>query len=117
MKETFSARERIRKKRDFLFLYKEGKRYKGKYFNLIYFPNNLSFSRTGIIVSKKIGSAVTRNKIKRLMRELFRRNKGFLKEHLDIIILIKKEIRDTPWPDLQKSYLAAINSIYKKKSK
>jgi ribonuclease P protein component len=35
MGETFSPQERIRKKNEFLILYKKGRRYKGKYFSLI----------------------------------------------------------------------------------
>ena len=116
MKETLSPQEKIRKKQDFLFLYKEGKRYKGKYFNLVYFPNNLNFSRMAVIVSKKIGNAVTRNKIKRWMRELFRRNKGILKDHLDLLIVAKKEIQETSWPSLRENYMGAIKFICKRKS-
>jgi len=114
MKETLQLHERIRKNKDFLSIYKEGKRYKGKYFNLIYFPNNLDFSRMAVIVSKKIGKAVTRNKIKRWMRDLFRRNKNVLREHLDILIIAKKEIQETSWPDLRQNYLIAIKAICKK---
>lgn len=114
MIETFNPQERIRKKKDFLLLYKEGKRYKGKYFNLIYFPNNLSCSRMAVIVSKKIGKAVNRNKIKRWMRELFRKNKALLKEHLDILIIPKKEIQEISWTVLRKSYFAALESIWQK---
>jgi len=114
MKETFGPRERIRTKRDFLFLFKEGKRYKDKYFNLIYFPNNLNFSRMAIIVSKKVGNAVTRNKMKRWMRDLFRRNKEFLKHNLDILIIVKKEIQETSWTNLRENYLSAIKSICQK---
>lgn len=114
MIETYNPQERIRKTRDFLFLYKEGKRYKGKYFNLIYFPNNLRFSRMAVIVSKRIGNAVTRNKIKRRIRELFRRNKDILKEHLDLLIIVKQGIQDTSWPVLRENYLAVIKSIWRK---
>ena len=116
MKETFRPRERIRNKRDFLLLFKEGKRYKDKYFNLIYFPNNLSFSRMAVIISKKVGNAVTRNKMRRWIRDLFRRNKEFLKDNLDILIIVKKDIQETSWTTLRENYLRAIKSICKKQS-
>jgi len=113
MKETHGLRERIRSKRDFLFLFKEGKRYKDKYFNLIYLPNSLSFSRMAVIISKKVGNAVTRNKMKRWMRDLFRRNKEYLKHDLDVLIIVKKEIQEASWTTLRENYLRAVKSIGK----
>lgn len=114
MNETLGPHERIRKRNDFLSLYKKGKRYRGKYFNLIYFSNNLSFSRMAVVVSKKIGNAVKRNKIKRWMRSLFRRNKDLLKDSFDIIFVVKKEIQDATWIKLEEEYFSAIESIYNK---
>jgi len=114
MNESLGTQERIRKQKDFLHLYKKGKRYKGNYFNLIYLSSNLSFSRMAVIVSKKVGNAVKRNKIKRWMRSLFRRNKMLFENPLDIIIIAKKEILEAPWLTLQEDYLAAIKSICKR---
>jgi ribonuclease P protein component len=111
MNETLRPQERIRKRKDFLSLYKKGKRYRGKYFNLIYFSNDYSFSRMAVIVSKKVGIAVKRNKIKRQMRTLFRRNKSLLKTPLDIIIIAKKEILESSWLTLQGDYFSALESI------
>ncbi len=111
MNETLGPQERIRKRKDFLSLYKKGKRYRGKYFNFIYFSNDYSFSRMAVIVSKKVGNAVKRNKIKRQMRTLFRRNKSLLKTPLDIIIIAKKEILESSWLTLQGDYFSALESI------
>ncbi|MBM3284461.1 MAG: ribonuclease P protein component [Candidatus Aminicenantes bacterium] len=115
MIESLSPRERIRKKKDFLFLYRKGNRYKGKYFNLIYLPNNLNFSRVGVVASRKIGNAVTRNKVKRWMRELFRRNKSLLGFPVDMLIVARPEIKEAAWIALKDHYLAAINQMFKKK--
>ncbi len=111
MNETLGPQERIRKRKDFLSLYKKGKRYRGKYFNLIYLSNDFSFSRMAVIVSKKVGNAVKRNKIKRQMRTLFRRNKSLLKAPLDIIIIAKKEILESSWLTLKGDYFSALESI------
>ena len=111
MSETFYPQERIRKKRDFLFLYKKGNRYKGKYFNLIYLSNDLNFSRMAVVVSSKIGNAVQRNKIKRRMRSLFRRNKPLFEKSFDILIIAKKGILEVTWTTLKASYIEAVKSI------
>ncbi len=111
MPETFTPQERIRKKKDFLFLYKKGNRYRGRYFNLIYLSNDLNFSRMAVVVSKKVGGAVERNTIKRRLRTLFRRNKHILLNPLDIILIAKKEIQDASWQSLEEEYLRCVTSI------
>jgi ribonuclease P protein component len=111
MNEGLGPRERIRKKSDFLFLYKNGCRYRGRYFNLVYFPNSLAFSRMAIVVSKKVGKAVTRNKVKRWIRDLFRRNKDWIRGSFDIMIIAKKEILEISRLQLRDHYLRALESL------
>lgn len=114
MDETFRPQERIRKKKDFLLIYKKGRRYRGKYFSLVYLSNNLDFSRVAIVVSRKFGNAAQRNKVKRWIRDLFRRNKNMIKSSVDMIIIPKKEILNLPWPSLQQEYVAAIEYVGQK---
>lgn len=111
MNETLSPQERIRNKKEFLHLYKKGSRYRAKYFNLIYISSDLGFSRMAVVISKKVGNAVKRNKFKRQMRSLFRRNKDLLESSFDILIIAKKEIIEASWRMLQEDYFAAIRSI------
>ncbi|MGD8537222.1 MAG: ribonuclease P protein component [Candidatus Aminicenantes bacterium] len=111
MTETLTPQERITKKKDFIFLYKKGNRYRGRYFNLIYLSNDLNFSRMAVVVSKKVGGAVERNRIKRRLRTLFRRNKQILPSPLDIICVVKTEIQGASWQSLEEEYLRSVASI------
>ena len=115
MRESLAPQERIRKKKDFLILYKKGNRYRGKYFNLIYFSNTLTYSRVGVVASKKIGNAVVRNKVKRWMRELFRRNKKLLDLPVDLLLVATAEIGQVTWAELKEHYLLAVRKIFEKK--
>jgi ribonuclease P protein component len=115
MRESLAPRERIRKKKDFLIIYKKGNRYRSKYFNLIYLSNTLTCSRVGVVASKKVGSAVTRSKVKRWMRELFRRNKNLLESPMDLLIVAMPEIRQATWPELKEDYLWAVRKIFEKR--
>ena len=65
-----------------------------------------------VVISKKVGNAVKRNKFKRQMRSLFRRNKDLLESSFDILIIAKKEIIEASWRKLQEDYFAAIRSSY-----
>jgi ribonuclease P protein component len=111
MHEVFRPQERIRKKKDFLYLYKEGKRFRGKSFILVYLSNELEYSRLAVVASKKLGNAVKRNKIKRLFRTLYRRNKTVLTKSLDLIIIPHREIDETKWQSLEKDFLTALKYI------
>lgn len=116
MRETLRPHERIRQKKDFLVLYKKGHRYRGKFFNLVYLSNDLGFSRVAVVVSKKVGNAVQRNKIKRRMRALFRTNKDRLKGSLDLMVIVKKDVDATTWSDLRMAYLSALETVCPKDS-
>jgi len=111
MSETLAPQERIRKKKEFLFLYKKGNRYRGRYFILIYLTNDLSYSRMAVVASKKVGRAVVRNKVKRRLRTLYRRNKHVLQKNLDFVIIAKKEAHEVPWLVLRDDYITALQAI------
>ncbi|MBU2437638.1 MAG: ribonuclease P protein component [Acidobacteria bacterium] len=111
MDETFRPRERIKKRNDFQGLYADGTRYKGKYFILIYQARHSDCSRLGVVVSKKHGNAVHRNRIKRLLRTLFRTTKDLLQSPVDLVLIPKKGIRTAEWISLRNDYRRAIESI------
>ena len=116
MNERLTPLERIRSKKDFISLYRNGSRFRGPYFNLVYRPNSLGYSRLAVVVSKKVGPSVTRNRIKRRLRDLFRRTKGLLPGPLDMIIVTRKEIVDLGAPELRVGYFEALQSIRKKRA-
>jgi ribonuclease P protein component len=112
MDERLTPQERIRKKKEFLTLYKTGRRYRGRYFHLVFGANDFEFSRLAVVVSKKIGNAVTRNKIKRRIRALFRRNKLRLKKPMDVILIAKREILDLSVSDLAAEFFSVLERIF-----
>ncbi len=87
-KEGLSKKERLKKNKDFERVFKEGKKlWINSILLIIYAPNNLGYRRLGIVVSRKIRKATQRNKVKRWIRELFRRNKNWFPENCDLIII------------------------------
>jgi ribonuclease P protein component len=101
-KQTFSKDARIRKKRDYFTVYQQGIRNDSRHFIVITRRNQSGFSRLGITVSKKVGDAVKRNRVKRLLREFFRLHKTQFSPSQDIVIIAKKGIPDLTYQDVRR---------------
>ncbi|MEK7241646.1 MAG: ribonuclease P protein component, partial [Planctomycetota bacterium] len=87
--KTFTKEERLRKRGDIDKVFKEGKAFRGAIFNAYVLRNSLGHPRMGIVVGRKFGGAVQRNRIKRLLRESYRLNKGLVGEGIDMVLLPK----------------------------
>jgi ribonuclease P protein component len=91
---SFTKADRILKRHEFIALAKTGRRIQNEHFIAVFSPGRHGRSRLGITVTKKVGGAVKRNKIKRLLREFFRLNRQFLSGVWDINIIAKYQIAD-----------------------
>lgn len=89
-RHSFTKKERLLKRAEFLAVTEGGKKSHTTSFIIFIRPNTLSFSRIGITVSKKVGNAVERNRIKRLIREFFRLSKAGIETGIDIIVIAKR---------------------------
>jgi ribonuclease P protein component len=99
-RNTFTKNERIRKRKEYLTIEKQGVRGYSDHFIVIASPNRTGAKRLGITVSKKVGNAVKRNRIKRLLREFFRLNKSGFADAQDIVIIVKRGIPDLDYRDV-----------------
>lgn len=81
---------RIKKEKDFTLLFNKGKRIYSDSLTLIYYP--ASELKVGFVVSKKHGTSVKRNRIKRLLRESFRSFVPKLSKNFFFVLLPKVNI-------------------------
>ena len=85
---------RLRKSTDFRKVLREGRSWAHPLIVLSALPNDLEYSRFGFSVSRKIGKAVVRNRVKRLMREATRLRLESIKEGWDMVFTARQPIRE-----------------------
>jgi ribonuclease P protein component len=78
----------LRKPYEYSRVYRKGNRLKGKGFSLIFLANDLSHSRLGISVHRLIRGAVHRNRIKRIVREVYRLHFDLFPKSCDIVFTV-----------------------------
>lgn len=83
--ESLPVAERLRKTWQFQRVYRQGKRLRGSCFTIISAPNDEGRNRLGISVYG-FKSAVARNRVKRIIREFYRRNKELVASCLPAVI-------------------------------
>ena len=110
-KHGFSQAERIRKSKEFQRVFDEGRTLRDRLIIVRCAPNGLPHSRLGLIVSKKVGHAPRRNRIKRLFREAFRLNKERLPKGLDILLSPARGWSDPPLQELEATLIRLLSRV------
>jgi ribonuclease P protein component len=85
-RERFPSAARVRLRSEYLAIQNRGRRVSGP--NLLLFVQPGS-GRIGVTVSKKVGGAVIRNRVKRWIRECYRRRRGELPSELDLVVVAR----------------------------
>lgn len=94
MDQRFRRAERVRLKREFDRLFREGRSFHSPELMVKAAPNGMDRARLGLSVGRRLGNAVRRNRIKRLLRESWRRNKSALSVPCDMVIVPRSEWRN-----------------------
>jgi ribonuclease P protein component len=98
--------ERVRRRPDFERAYSTGVRIQARFMTLFVVANGATSLRLGVAATRKLGSAVERNRAKRLAREVFRRHK--IRAGLDIVIVPRREMLDASFDTLEADYITAL---------
>lgn len=87
--DGFSKSQRLQKRHQFLHARRRGRRAEGRWVVVYAVPNDVGHSRLGVTASRRVGKAVVRNRWKRRLREIFRRNKNRFGDRFDVVIIVK----------------------------
>jgi ribonuclease P protein component len=103
----------LRRRSDFTAIYNRGKSVGERYVVLFYRKNDLPYSRTAFLASKKVGNSVERNRARRLMKESVRALEYPLPQGYDVIFIARNTIQNRKCADVKKSIEAAIKKVKK----
>ncbi|HEX9777206.1 MAG TPA: ribonuclease P protein component [Geopsychrobacteraceae bacterium] len=89
-KYSFPSAFRLRKAREFGLVQKMGCRIHTPHFILLKMPSRSGVTKLGLTVSRKVGNAVCRNRIKRLLREYFRQHRHNFDPPIELSVIAKR---------------------------
>lgn len=92
---------RIRKAAEFQECRDKGKKVFSKHLICLFSKNAFAHPRIGLIVTKKTGSAVVRNRWKRVIRDFFRTHPAQFHDATDYVFVVKSTTKDTPLDDIR----------------
>ncbi|MDD2421015.1 MAG: ribonuclease P protein component [Heliobacteriaceae bacterium] len=102
---------RLRRSKDFSLVYRQGKAFAGRYVVLYRFCANQRSGkvnkgkRIGFSVSSKVGKAVIRNRVKRILRAVCRGHFTAIKDGCDIILIARKKIKGIPFYQVEQDVI------------
>ncbi len=103
--------EKVRKNSEFHLIYRRGRSFANNLLVLYVFKNRknhvngVPFNRIGISVSKKVGKSVVRSRVKRLINESYRLNKGSYQEGYDFVIIARVSSHDKSYSEIEKALI------------
>jgi ribonuclease P protein component len=98
--QRFRRGDRLKKRYEFRQAQLSGRRIHTPHFLIVVQPNALQNTRLGITVTKKVGTAVQRNRVKRVVREVFRRNRQLFPASHDVVFIAKRGCTDIDYGSL-----------------
>lgn len=113
----FAKRERVRKRREFLEIQAEGRRVNSPHFVLVVRPREPSADgvvRLGITASRKVGVAVVRSRIRRLIREAFRATRDAFPRDADVVVIVKRAPAALRLADVVLEFENALHSVHRR---
>jgi ribonuclease P protein component len=83
----------------------------GNHFVVFGLSGRTPCSRLGITATKKLGHAAARNRVKRVVREIFRNNRATTDLPVDIVVNVRSTAVGTPYAGLEKDLLSRISEL------
>jgi ribonuclease P protein component len=90
-------------------LQRDGRRRHTAHLVVIHRPSRLGVSRFGITASARVGNAVARNRVKRLLREVFRHHRAALPSPMDLVVIAKPGADTLTYAEVASEFARALD--------
>ena len=100
MKKTTTLKQNY----EFRRVYNKGKSGVSPFLVVYARPNRGKRNRLGVTVSTKLGKAVTRNRVRRRLREIYRLSQPEMKQGYDIVLVARTRAVTASYPELTRAY-------------
>lgn len=108
-RETFKKGERINRLKEFKKIFGSSNRLYTNSFTIYWSGNDKGYTRVAVITKKRIGNSVKRHRIKRILIEIFRRNKGYFIKNVDLIIIPNFSTKKIKYCKIEKDLFFLLN--------
>ena len=109
--QGFPRTARLLRRGDFEAVYSGGKRRSSAQFVVFFRPSGQAQSRFGISIKKAVGNAVVRNRIRRRIREILRRNSSEIPSGWDLVIHPRRSVAVAEFTPLAAELLSLLRSL------
>jgi ribonuclease P protein component len=96
---------------EFERVYRQGTAYRGRLFSVHAFPNEHGTPRLGLSVSRKVGNAVTRNAVRRRLREVFNSCISELPGNLDLVVSARPAAAEATFDELREEFSKSLGRV------
>ncbi len=111
MSECLRPQDRLKRRTDFRRVQGSAQRVHTRHFLVVLAPG---LGRVGITITKKVGNAVERNRVKRLVREVFRRHRQWFPEGIDVVFIAKRGAPAVDFATVQEEVRRARRTLQRK---
>jgi ribonuclease P protein component len=101
----------LRASPEFERVYRQGSVYRGRFFAVHTLPNVTGRPRLGLSVSKKVGTAVTRNLVRRRLKEIFHHVSPNLLSDVDLVVSARPSSAKASFSELKEEFLRALRKL------
>ena len=105
---SFPRTDRLTSRRQFKTVYGQGRRVRGRTVTVFGLENRLGRCRVGFTVTRKLGNAVTRNRIKRILREVYRVNRLSTTGSLDLVVNAHASIHERTRQEIESDVVRCV---------
>jgi ribonuclease P protein component len=112
--QVFGKGVRLRRRAEFLAVQDKGARINADCLLVVWRRNEVGGTRLGLTVSSKVGPAVVRNRIRRHLREFFRKRQTEFPRGVDVVVIARSSASEATGPVLHRAFARALGELQKK---